>query len=222
MAAATAATSSATSPATPSNTSPAKPTRTQPAVSEEDQTKGMSSGAKIGIIVGASTAGAILVAGVAFWLIRRRRNRDHEESHPMLPHEYGAPIHSLLPGPGEMGHHNPGWVQDAKWRPTVAPGDSGNGFNWETPYDVAYGGYPKPPPPPAFTPTPPRSYASPKPQVYELVGSHQLPVEVPGSTMIEMEGSPVPPQNEWRWTPGMDPSLVDTSYPSQVARRTSR
>lgn len=221
MAAAAVATSSAGTSTTASSTGSTKPTGTGTTAPAKDEDQGLSGGAKIGIIAGASVAGAISVAGVAFWLIRRRRRRDNEESHPMLPQEYGAPIHSFLPGPGEAGHHSPGWTDDAKWRPTVAPGVSHTGFNWETPYDVAYG-YPKPPPPPAFTPKPPRSYESPKPQVYELVGSHQLPVEVPGSTMIEMEGSPVPPQNEWRWTPGTDPRLVDASYPSQVATRPSK
>ncbi|KAK1755845.1 hypothetical protein QBC47DRAFT_198111 [Echria macrotheca] len=216
---------SASSTATPTATATVTAT-TAAATSSAATGGGTGSGVSVAVVVAVSVGsvvGTALVAGLAFFLIRRRRRRNNEESHPMLPPEHGSPSHALLPPHGEAGHGSVGWVEDAKWRPTVDPGSGRSpGFGWESPNDFSY---PKPPPP--LTPTPPlqphtrfpSQHASP--YVFELAGSDRQPSEMPGSATMEMEGSPVPRQGEWRYH-GAPPDAVDTSYPPQVARRTSR
>lgn len=189
---------------------------------QDGERKGLSTGAKAGIIAGSSVAGIALLAGLVFFFLRKRRRRDGEESHPMLPQDHGPLIHSMLPPHhGEAGN-NVAWVHDAKWRPTLAPGDGHNArFEWESPYDLSY---PKAPPLTPTPPLPPHTRSPPAhehPQVYELVGSDRQPTEMPGSVMFEVEGSPVPRQGEWRYHAATF-DAADTSYPSQVARRPSR
>ncbi|KAK1834203.1 hypothetical protein QBC39DRAFT_32934 [Podospora conica] len=174
---------------------------------DEEPSKGLSTGALAGIIGGAVAALAV-VGGLIFFLIWRRRRRDGEESHPMLP-QHGVGMHAALPphaaqaGMPSPGMPSPGmpyhagaaneWPDDRKWRPSPNPSDHrpSAGFSWETPYDPYAT-------PKLATPPPP---APPPPAAYELVGSDShLPAEVPGSPPImEMDGTPVPqPQDRFR------------------------
>lgn len=74
----------------------------------DGSTGGLSSGARIGVIAGASVVGAVLVAAAVFLIVRyrRRRNRRHEEEqHPMLPsstQHFGA---GGGPGAGDASAH---------------------------------------------------------------------------------------------------------------------
>ncbi|KAK3352518.1 hypothetical protein B0T25DRAFT_415485, partial [Lasiosphaeria hispida] len=152
----------ATQPAATSTTSSAKTaaaSTTGPAVTDgegsSNQNKGLSTGARVGVIAGSSVAGIALLAGLLLFLLRYRKRKDGEESHPMLPQDHGAPIHMLLPTPAEtsaldlensphMGAGVGEWPKDAKWRPSTTPPPYRNSaFNWETPYDLAYPGLPE-------------------------------------------------------------------------------
>lgn len=69
------------------------PTPTETGAADRDSDKqaggGLSTGATIGLAVGASIAGLAALAALALFLVRRRQRRTQEEAHPMLsPHEY--------------------------------------------------------------------------------------------------------------------------------------
>ncbi|KAK0714733.1 hypothetical protein B0H67DRAFT_446927, partial [Lasiosphaeris hirsuta] len=125
-----------------------------------NQNKGLLKGARIGIIAGSSVAGIAMLAGLLLFLLRYRRRKDGEESHPMLPQDHGASIHTFLPTPAKTSaldlENSPytgagvgEWPKDAKWRPSTTPPEYRNSaFNWETPYDLAYSGLPGDDPPP--------------------------------------------------------------------------
>lgn len=102
--------------------------------------KGLSTGAKAGIIAGGAIAGVALLAAVVILLVRRKRRKDSEESHPMLlqgSHFYPTPGETVVVGHNTSHHSGGSWQDEAKWRPTNTPSpDPRNStFNWETPYD---------------------------------------------------------------------------------------
>ncbi|KAK1783067.1 hypothetical protein QBC45DRAFT_388963 [Copromyces sp. CBS 386.78] len=121
-------------------------------VNEDD---GLSTGAKAGIIAGSTAAGLAVLAGLIMLFVRYKRKKDGEESHPMLPEQHGNML--LIPTPAEARALEEGGSTsgnsgeyDSKWRPSSNPTDRRtSGFNWESPYDLAYTGEepqkPKPP-----------------------------------------------------------------------------
>ncbi|KAA8634707.1 hypothetical protein SMACR_00811 [Sordaria macrospora] len=120
-----------------------------------DEDDGLSTGAKAGIIAGSTAAGLAVLAGLIMLFVRYKRKKDGEESHPMLPEQHGNML--LIPTPAEARALEEGGSTsgnsgefDAKWRPSSKPTDRRtSGFNWESPYDLAYTGeeaqQPKPP-----------------------------------------------------------------------------
>ncbi|KAM7217678.1 hypothetical protein V8F06_006933 [Rhypophila decipiens] len=159
---------------------------------KEDETKsggsGMSTGAKAGIIAGGVVGGLAALGALAFFIFRYRRSRYSEESHPMLPPENGHM--SLVPTAAETGAlmavdtPKGDWPNDAKWRPSNGADERKSGFNWESPYDLAYPGLLKP----GQTPSPPGRSA-----VFELQGSNQQPVEAPSEPLGAGDGPLVIP-----------------------------
>ncbi|KAM7195607.1 hypothetical protein V8F33_006611 [Rhypophila sp. PSN 637] len=139
---------------------------------------GMSTGAKAGIIAGGVVGGLAALGALAFFIFRYRRSRYSEESHPMLPPENGHM--SLVPTAAETGAlmavdtPKGDWPNDAKWRPSNGADERKSGFNWESPYDLAYPGLLKP----GQTPSPPGRSG-----VFELQGSNQQPVEAPSEPL---------------------------------------
>ncbi|KAK3337995.1 hypothetical protein B0H65DRAFT_309601 [Neurospora tetraspora] len=108
---------------------------------------GLSTGAKAGIIAGSTVAGVAVSAGLLMLFVRYKRKKDGEESHPMLPEQHGNML--LIPTPAEARALEEGstsgnsgeWSNDSKWRPSSNPTDQRkSGFNWESPYDLAYTG----------------------------------------------------------------------------------
>ncbi|POR34002.1 Uncharacterized protein TPAR_05791, partial [Tolypocladium paradoxum] len=74
------------------------PTETGAAGNDQQGRGGLSTGATIGIAVGASAAGVAALAALAVFLVRRRKRRTQEEAHPMLsPHEYHHPTPTTFP-----------------------------------------------------------------------------------------------------------------------------
>jgi hypothetical protein len=124
-----------TTESTPNPTGSKDPQNSQP----EQENTGLSSGAKIGIIAGGAIAGIAVLAAVAILLLRRKRRKDGEESHPMLSqnHNYPTPGETVVVGHmHDMGRHSgAAWSDDAKWRPAGSPDPRNSTFNWETPYD---------------------------------------------------------------------------------------
>ncbi|KYK61068.1 hypothetical protein DCS_02209 [Drechmeria coniospora] len=59
-------------------------TPTQTVVGGDDKKGGLSSGATIGIAVGASVAGVAALSGLILCLLHRRKKKAQEEAHPML------------------------------------------------------------------------------------------------------------------------------------------
>ncbi len=108
--------------------------------------KGLSSGARIGVIIAATIVGIAMAGAVVYLLLRHKRKKDNEESHPMLPQDNGPLMSSLVPTPAETSamdrRNSPGAVEkDSPWRLTSAPTEQRNsGFNWETPDDLTYPG----------------------------------------------------------------------------------
>lgn len=97
-------TSSATS--STSSTSSATASATDGAGKDKGQDKkdsgGLSTGAKIGIAVAGVLIGVGIIAGIAFFVIRRRRNAAVEEKDPMLPqHNYA--LSQTSPGFSDSG-----------------------------------------------------------------------------------------------------------------------
>ncbi|KAM0425437.1 hypothetical protein ACHAPT_009226 [Fusarium lateritium] len=125
----------------------------------KDDDSGLSTGATIGIGVGAALAGAALIAGAVFLLLRRRRKRNAEESHPMLPNYDGNNAYNASTYP-------PSEPKPA-WSTANAPNQQG----WNHPYAGAYA-----------PPKPPQDVANQN-LVYEMDGSVVNPaIEMPGST----------------------------------------
>ena len=108
-------------------------TPTQSADNDDDD-GGISTGATIGIAVGAVAIGAIAVAGIVLFIVRRRR-RTGEESHPMLPPS-SAPLYgpTTFPPTDPSPHLStysdtkPAWVHNSAetpqktWNPVAATG----------------------------------------------------------------------------------------------------
>ncbi|KAK3323733.1 hypothetical protein B0T19DRAFT_212792 [Cercophora scortea] len=170
-----------------------KPTKN---ANDSQGNKGLSTGVKAAVIAGSAVAGLVLLGSILYIFIRYRRRRDGEELHPMLPQENGHM--SLVPTPAETialagAIDSAGdWPKDIKWRPASNPAeDRSSGFNWETPYDLAYPGEdPTPPPPPPsppssapLLPTPRRTLSKPSlsrtsSRHHELEGSNRQPLEL--------------------------------------------
>ena len=91
-------------------------------------------------------AGLAVLAGLIMLFLRWKRKRDGEESHPMLTEQRGNML--LIPTPDEARALEEGGSTsgnsgeyEAKWRPSSNPADRRkSGFNWESPYDLAYTG----------------------------------------------------------------------------------
>ncbi|KAM5356829.1 hypothetical protein ACJ41O_003475 [Fusarium nematophilum] len=139
---------------------------------DKDDDGGLSTGATIGIGVGAAVVGAIAVgAGVFFFMRRRKKNA--EESHPMLPnyeanHEYTG---STTYPPTEP---------KPAWSTANTPNPGQQGWGAPNPYPGAYA--PKDP----AAELPPQSAGN---FVYEMDGTTPAPaVEMPGSTPQEQQG----------------------------------
>lgn len=81
----------ASTSASTTTSSTASPTDSSAAGADGDKKK-LSTGATVGIAAGVSVAGVAAIAGLAFFLVRRRkRSNAADESHPMLSHEkYGG------------------------------------------------------------------------------------------------------------------------------------
>lgn len=164
---------------------------------------GMSTGVKAGVIAGGAVAGLAVLGVVGFIILRYRKRKDGEESHPMLPPENGHI--SLVPTAAEtsalMAIDTPkgDWPNDAKWRPSSGQTEEQRKsmFNWESPYDLAYPGTLKPgktPSPPGSPPLTSHSSVShlsaARSGVFELQGSDRQPAEAP-SVPLETGSQPV-------------------------------
>ncbi|EGO59681.1 hypothetical protein NEUTE1DRAFT_121436 [Neurospora tetrasperma FGSC 2508] len=116
---------------------------------------GLSTGAKAGIIAGSTVAGVAVLASLVMLLVRYRRKRGREDSHPMILEQHGNML--LIPSPaearaleeGNTSENSGDWSDKSKWRPSSNPTDQRkSGFNWESPYDLVYiGDEPEPEPP---------------------------------------------------------------------------
>lgn len=159
----------------PTSTGGAGPTNTSPS---EDEGGGLSTGAHIGIGVGAAIFGALVMGGVGFWWFRRYRKRHAAESSPMLPHgddeaAHGTPMYSAS-SPGfvdsKTPHHPPSTVSPPTY--TGAWGTPPQGYGGHQAYGAQHA--------PAELP-PEQGHG----MAMEMEGSttwNQAPVEMPGST----------------------------------------
>ncbi|GAB1319201.1 Extracellular membrane protein CFEM domain-containing protein (Fragment) [Madurella fahalii] len=161
---------------------------------DEQGGSGLSTGAMVGIIVGATIAGLALLGGLALFLLRRRRKLG-EESHPMLPEQSG---HISFPPttPGTSGYFGSPpdtalWPKK-DWGQSPNPADvRASGFNWESPAHLAYpGGY-------AAAPSSP-----PQPPIQELdsvvlhpTGTTEAPAEIGGTPV----GTVAPPHTQFSY-----------------------
>ncbi|KAK0609223.1 hypothetical protein B0T17DRAFT_474051, partial [Bombardia bombarda] len=131
-------------PATTSTNGGELPAVTDDGRKESAPSKGLSVGAKAGIIAGAVVVGLTSLGVAAFMFIRYKKRKDGEESHPMLPQE--TRHMSLIPTPAETVAlegvvEGPDWPKDAKWRPVSTVVEQRKSiFNWESPYHLAYPG----------------------------------------------------------------------------------
>ncbi|KAK4663529.1 hypothetical protein QC763_609190 [Podospora pseudopauciseta] len=210
----TTTTSSTTS--TPTSTE-SPPASTEPA---DEGSQGLPTAALAGIIAG-SVVGVAAVAGVVFFLLRKKRKQG-EESHPMLPDSYTQPplsqtAHmSVTPSasgtsggyvsPPDTGVWPP--QDQPKWMPSPEPAKAAynraSGYNWESPEHLSL--------PPdtqaqaqaqahdrytAFQPFQPHM-STVQPPIHEL----DVPVGHPaagGGGPVEMSGTPIQSPGP-RWT----------------------
>lgn len=163
----------------PTSTGTAGPSSTTSSSSAEtsatgDEDEGLSTGAHIGIGVGAAVFGALVMGGVGFWWFRRYRKRHAAEASPMLPGHgddeaaHGTPMYTAS---------TPGFTDSKSPHPphTVSPPVYTGA--WNTPYggqqapaELAPGG---------------GGNEYNNGQAMEMEGSthfNQAPVEMPGST----------------------------------------
>ncbi|KAH6856287.1 hypothetical protein B0I37DRAFT_72760 [Chaetomium sp. MPI-CAGE-AT-0009] len=172
-------TTSATS-ATTTNTGTVTSTALPTSPEEEQESGALSTGALVGIIVGA-IGGLAMLGGLGYYLFRRGK-KVGEESHPMLPQQghvsmapsgHESTAYYKYGSPPDTG----GWPKN-DWNGSPDPRISGltTGFNWESPAHLAYPGA-------ALAPSPPLP-------IQELDGAQQFR---PGSTEapVEMGGTPV-------------------------------
>ncbi|KAK1246357.1 hypothetical protein MKX08_000159 [Trichoderma sp. CBMAI-0020] len=162
----------------------------------------LSTGATIGIALGASFGGVGAIAGLVYFLLRRSKQQG-EELHPMLPHgEDGRqsmplaisandPMLQPTPSPGSTGGSFPAEVKHASW---VSSLQSPDPYRYSmAAYDASQGVYQGPYAPPGGTivELPPDSSPNPNPNantggmVFEMDAQHQhqhhaMPAEVPG------------------------------------------
>jgi hypothetical protein len=200
MAAASAvATTSTTSSPGSTGTAPAAQTQTTPGGTEQGSS-GLSTGALAGIIAGAVIVSLALLGALAFFLIRRRR-RQGEESHPMLPQQQMG--HTSLVPMGGYYASPPDTAGLAKgdWRQSHMSSDvRESGFNWESPAHLSYSAkYP-------LAPSPPPQELDAGEQ--RLLGTAEAPAEMGGAEQgpAEMGGTPVvppslQPRSEWHQPP---------------------
>ncbi|KAF4969419.1 hypothetical protein FSARC_3349 [Fusarium sarcochroum] len=190
----TTTTSSGTSTATATSAA-----ETTSAASDEDT--GLSTGATAGVAAGAAVGGAA-VLGLFVWLWLRRRKRNAEESHPMLPN-YETP-HPAAASPYGPTEPKPAWSEAGTPHPSQGWGTPDPNAGYYVPQK--HGAVP--------VELPPDTVAAPNP-VYEMDGSTAAPIEMPGSTPIdgrsEMPGStPVDGRSEVPDTPHIEPPTPQT------------
>ncbi|KAL7897391.1 hypothetical protein HDV63DRAFT_261620 [Trichoderma sp. SZMC 28014] len=157
----------------------------------------LSTGATIGIALGASFGGVGAIAGLVYFLLRRSKQQG-EEVHPMLPHgEDGRqfvplaisandPMLQPTPSPGSSGSF-PTEIKHASW---VSSLQSPDPYRYSAAaYDASQGVYQGPyaPPGPTIVELPPDNNPNPnrdaEGMVFEMDGQHQhhaMPAEVPG------------------------------------------
>ncbi|RFU81089.1 hypothetical protein TARUN_1182 [Trichoderma arundinaceum] len=162
---------------TPTSTSTAAP------VSEN-----LSTGATIGIALGASFGGVGAIAGLVYFLLRRSKKQG-EENHPMLPQfseTTGAPMPSPTPSPGLSSNFSE--VKRASW---VSPLQSPDPYRYSAAtWDPSQGAYQGPyaPPEGAVELPPQTATTNTASMVFEMDGTtasqvssqHTGPAEVPG------------------------------------------
>ncbi|KAK0726684.1 hypothetical protein B0T21DRAFT_293401 [Apiosordaria backusii] len=143
-------TSSSTSTATPSSTTTpstaSTTTSTASTTTSTEGNQGLSTGATLAGVIAGSVVGVTVLAGVVFFLLRKKRKQG-EESHPMLPEQppVGQTGHmSFTPSAGgRSGHVSPPdtgvWPpqNQPKWMPSPEPANPAynrvSRYNWESP-----------------------------------------------------------------------------------------
>ncbi|KAK0665598.1 hypothetical protein QBC41DRAFT_327538 [Cercophora samala] len=219
----TTSTSIATSTTAPISTTTTSSTTSTTASTESPQastepgdegSQGLSTAALAGIIAG-SVVGVTVLAGLAFFLLRKKRKQG-EESRPMLPESYTQPplgqtahmsvapsasgMSGLYVSPPDTGVWPP--QDQPKWMPSPEPAKPAynrvSGYNWESPEHLSL-----PPQAPvdnrytAFQPFQPHM-STVQPPIHEL----DVPVGHPASgpeAPVEMCGTPVQSPGP-RWT----------------------
>ncbi|EHK44730.1 uncharacterized protein TrAtP1_002847 [Trichoderma atroviride] len=195
----TAASTSTTAATTTSDaTTTSTTTSTSSSTASAAPVGSLSTGATIGIALGASFGGVGAIAGLVYFLLRRSKQQS-EEHHPMLPHgEDGRqsmplaisandPMLQPTPSPGSTGSF-PAEVKHASW---VSSLQSPDPYRYSAAaYDASQGVYQGPYAPPGGTivELPPDSNPNPNANtggmVFEMDGAqhqhHAMPAEVPG------------------------------------------
>ncbi|KAF5010756.1 hypothetical protein FDECE_3111 [Fusarium decemcellulare] len=136
--------------------------------SSDDESSGLSTGATIGIGVGAALGGAALVGAAIFFFLRRRK-RNVEESHPMLPNYEASNEYA-----GSTTY--PPTEPKPAWSAAGTPNPSQQG--WASPNPYTPGGYsPQPGVAAGLAPQAPPAHNV----VYEMDGTGTGAIEMPGS-----------------------------------------
>ncbi|CAF3614244.1 unnamed protein product [Fusarium graminearum] len=133
--------------------------------SNADEDTGLSTGATIGVAVGAAAGGAAVV-GMAIWLLLRRRKKNVEESHPMLPNyeSNNSPYPPVEP--------------KAAWGTTPGSG-------WQTPDPNTSGYYAQPKQHAGPVELPPDNLVAAPAPIFEMDGTSSGAIEMLGSTPID-------------------------------------
>ncbi|KAL7919063.1 hypothetical protein ACQKWADRAFT_214012 [Trichoderma austrokoningii] len=200
----TAASTTATAPAT--TTAPSSTTTTTTSTSSSTASAvpagSLSTGATIGIALGASFGGVGAIAGLVYYLLRRSKQRG-EEFHPMLPHgEEGRPVGILVTDPMLQQQPSPGTtvsfgseIKHPSWISPLQSPDPYRYSNAPTTYNASqlnqgvYQGPYATPPGGAIVELPPDGNRNPNNgninhsntgMVFEMDGHQSLPAEVPG------------------------------------------
>lgn len=200
-AASTATTTSDAATTTAPSTTTSTSTSTSSSTTSAMPVGSLSTGATIGIALGASFGGVGAIAGLVYFLLRRSKQQS-EEQHPMLSHgEDGRqsvplaisandPMLQPTPSPGSNGSF-PAEVKHASW---VSSLQSPDPYRYSAAaYDASQGVYQGPyaPPGPTIVELPPDSNPNPNAanhnaggMVFEMDGAqhqhHAMPAEVPG------------------------------------------
>ncbi|KAM0447900.1 hypothetical protein ACHAO4_008644 [Trichoderma viride] len=194
-----ASTSTTAATTTDATTTTSTTTSTSSSTASAAPVGSLSTGATIGIALGASFGGVGAIAGLVYFLLRRSKQQG-EEFHPMLSHgEDGRqnmplaisandPMLQPTPSPGSTGGSFPAEVKHASW---VSSLQSPDPYRYSAAaYDASQGVYQGPyaPPGPTIVELPPDSNPNPNPNmggmVFEMDGvqhqHHAMPAEVPG------------------------------------------